>query len=230
MTMRADLIADLGDLAVPGDIEKVGRFFTGGDPDTIVMGIQIGRIFPVAKRHAGLDLAEVDVLLDDNRYEVRMAAMAILDFKARSRKLTQADRRDLFDLYLRKLHRINNWDLVDRAAPHVIGAYLLDRDRTILMDLANSKDPNARRTAIVATYAFIKRGEVADTFRIADILVRDNDAYVQKAVASWIREAGKRDEGALIAFLQRNRGVLPRTTVTAASKHLPEGVRTALKA
>ncbi len=188
------------------------------------MGVPIGKVFPVAKRYRDLSLEEVETLLEDPRYEVRMAAVAILDFKAQ-RKLAETDRMALFDLYLRRHDRINNWDLIDRAAIRVVGEHLVDKDRSVLDDLAASDDPHRRRTAIVACHAFTKRGELGDIFRIATRLADDPDEYVQKAIASWTREAGKRDQGALVAFLMENKGRLKRSTITGASKLLPEDLR-----
>lgn len=229
MQTTAILIAELQDIADPSEIDRVRRFFKGGDPATEVMGVSINKVFPVARRFATLGLDDVEVLLEDRRYEVRMAAVSILDFKARQRKLAASDRKALFELYLRRHDRINNWDLVDRAAPHVVGEFLVDGDRTVLDRLARSDDPHERRTALVSTYAFIRRGEVSDTFRIAELLADDPDEYVQKAIASWTREAGKRDEDALIRFLTANRDRLPRPTVTAASKLLAPPVRQRLR-
>lgn len=218
MTSAAALKADLSAIAKPEDLESVRRFYAGGDPATRILGVSIGKIFPIAKRYTGLPLAEVETLLDDPHYEVRMAGVSVLDFKAREKRITDDERKALFDLYLRRHDRIDNWDLVDRAAPWVVGEYLLGRDRSVLDELARANSPHKRRTAIVATWAFIRRGETADTFRIADALAADPDTYVQKAIASWVREAGKRDPAALAAFLQRHRGVLPKNTVTAASR------------
>lgn len=224
------LVAALEDISEPSKRGDVGRFFKGADPGTVVMGVSIGKIFPIARRFVALDLDEVEALLDDDRYEVRMAAVAVMDFKARRTSAGPAESEALFDLYLRRHDRINNWDLVDRAAPHVIGEFLIDRDRSVLDRLAASDDPNARRTALVSTHAFIKRGEVADTFRIAERLADDGNEYVQKAVASWTREAGKKDPDALISFLKGNRRRLPKPTMTAASRGLPDAVRTDLRA
>jgi len=229
MSSSRDLISALQEIAEPSKRDDVARFFKGGDPATNVMGVSIGKIFPIAKQFTALDVDALEALLDDGRYEVRMAAVAIMDFKARAKTLPEADRRALFDLYLRRHERINNWDLVDRAAPHVIGEFLIDKDRSVLDRLAASDDPHERRTALVATHAFIKRGEVADTFRIAETLADDDDTYVQKAIGSWTREAGKRDPDALIRFLKSNCQTLPRSTVTAASKGLPDAVRTEIK-
>ena len=219
-----DLVTQSQRIADPAAIASVRRFFTGADPLTTVMGVPIGKVFPVAKAFVGLSLTEIEALLADTRYEVRMAAVAVMDFMARTKGLPDADRQALYALYLRRHDRINNWDLVDRAAPHVVGEYLRDKDRLVLDRLAQSQNPDERRTAIVATYAFIRRGEVADTFRIATILAGDHDAYVQKAVASWAREAGKRDPAALTAFLTACKSRLPRATFSAAAKLLPQAL------
>jgi 3-methyladenine DNA glycosylase AlkD len=225
MSSAQSLIAALVKIADPAAVEKVRRFFKGGDPATDVMGVSIGKVFPVAKRFVDMSLEDVEALLDDPRYEVRMAAVSIMDFKARRKNLSDNERQALFDLYLRRHDRINNWDLVDRAAPHVIGEFLVDKDRSILDQLARSDDPHQRRTAIVSTYAFIRRGETDDTFRVAAALAGDGDDYVQKAIASWVREAGKRNPNALVDFVERNGEKLPRSTITSASKLLSEDLK-----
>ena len=225
MVTATALIAELEAQADPEDINYVTRFYRGGDPDTEIMGVRMPKVFPIAKQFASLPLAEIGRILDDNRYEVRMAAVSVMDFQARRKTLDPEHRKALFDLYLKRHDRLDNWDFVDRAAPHVVGEYLVDKDRKILDTLARSDDPHERRTALVATYAFIKRGEVAATFRIAEMLAEDTDEYVQKAIGSWVREAGKRDDAALVSFLRSHAGRLPRTTITAASKHLPEEIK-----
>ncbi|MCR9138594.1 MAG: DNA alkylation repair protein [Alphaproteobacteria bacterium] len=224
-----DLVTALESAADPSTVAYVARFYKGGDHETQVMGVPMPKVFPLAKQFAALSLEEIESLLEDTRYEVRMAAVSVMDFQARQGKSDPAHRKALFGLYLRRHDRINNWDLVDRAAPHVIGAYLFDKDRSILDQLARSDDPHERRTALVSTHAFIKRGEVFDTFRVAEILAEDEDAYVQRAIGSWVREAGKRNEAALVEFLSRNSHRLPRSTVTAAAKTLPEKIKVAVR-
>jgi len=225
MGTATDVIAALEAQADPMDVDYVARFYKGGDPATEVMGVRMPKVFPIAKSFASLSLGDVEELLNDNRYEVRMAAVAIMDFQARQKKLDADHRQALFNLYLRRHDRLNNWDFVDRAAPYVIGEYLIDKDRAVLDRLARSDDPQERRTALVATHAFIKRGEVADTFRIAGILADDTDDYVQKAIGSWVREAGKKDEAALVSYLSVHAERLPRSTMTAAMKLLPQGTK-----
>ncbi|MCC5991336.1 MAG: DNA alkylation repair protein [Rhodobacteraceae bacterium] len=225
MPTSTDLIAALEAAADPADIDYVARFYKGGDPATKAMGVRMPKVFPIAKQFVSLPLDDVENLLVDNRYEVRMAAVAIMDFQARQKTREPGHCKALFDLYLKRHDRLNNWAFVDRAAPHVIGEHLVDKDRSILDQLARSDDPHERRTALVATHAFIKRGEVSDTFRIADTLAQDTDRYVQKAIGSWVREAGKRDEAALVHFLTANRDRLQKATITAAAKLLPDDVK-----
>lgn len=191
-----EFVAALKEIADPAAVAGVARFFHT-DPDdhssdNKVMGVRHGKIFAIAKKFTEMPLADVEKLLDNRFYEVRMGAVSIMDFQARNKRITPEHRKALFDLYIRRHDRINNWDLVDRAAPYVVGGYLADKPRKILYKLARSKNPWERRTAIVSTYYFIRAGDIDDTFRIAEILANDKHELVRKAVRSWTREAGKR--------------------------------------
>jgi 3-methyladenine DNA glycosylase AlkD len=124
-----------------------------------------------------------------------------MDFQARDKKTPAARKKELFDLYIRRHDRIDNWDLVDRSAPYVVGGYLFDKPRDILYQLAKSGNVWERRTAMVSTYFFIRQNDLSDTFRIAELLVHDPHDLIQKAVGSWVREAGKRDKLILVEFL-----------------------------
>jgi 3-methyladenine DNA glycosylase AlkD len=216
-------------LADPSEKPRVARFFHP-DPDAEstgnrVLGVSIGRIFPVAKQFEAMSLADIERLLDSPYYEVRMGAVSIMDFQARDKRISAEARKALFDLYTRRHDRINNWDLVDRAAPHVVGGYLADKSRQTLYDLARSTNPWKRRTAIVSTWYFIRAGDVDDTFRIAELLVDDEHALVQKAVGSWLREAGKRDQPRLVRFLDAHAGAMPRAVLRCAMERLPGKTR-----
>ena len=224
----ADVRAALQAIASGDEREKVATFYKGERKDNQVLGVPIGSIFPVAKGFTDLPLTDVEALLDDRCYEVRMAAVAIMDFKARAKSIDPAQRQALFELYMRRHDRIDNWDLVDRAAPHVVGEYLIDSDRSVLDRLAASSNPWERRTAIVATHAFIKKGEIEPTFSVAERLVDDAHPYVQMAIASWVREAGKRDEARLTEFLKTYAARLPRKTLRDAAKNLAPSTKDAL--
>ena len=186
-----------------------------------MLGVTFGNIFRIAKQFADMPLTGIEQLLDSPYYEVRMGAVSIMDFQARNKKTTPEQRKALFDLYMRRHDRINNWDLVDRAAPYVVGGYLADKSRKDLYRLARSRNPWERRTAIVSTYYFIRSGELDDTFGIAARLVKDKHELVQKAVGSWIREAGKKDQKQLVQFLETHAGSMSPTMLRYAIEKLP---------
>jgi len=182
-------------------------------------------IFALAKELMDLSPAEIEVLLEQSEHDARVGAVAVMDWQARRRSTPADRRRALYELYLRRHDRIDDWDLVDRAAPHVVGGYLADRPRDPLYVLARSPHWWERRTAIVATWFFIRRGELDDTFAIAEVLVDDPVELVQKAVGGWVREAGKRDPGRLIDFLDRHASTMPRTALRYAIEHLDPETR-----
>ena len=196
------------------------QFFAGDDKKTQFLGVRMSNIFELAKRFTPMDLDEIEKLLQSDFYEVRMGAVSIMDFQARDKKVTPERRKELYELYIKHHNRINNWDLVDRSAPYVVGGYLYDKVRVPLYKLAKSKNVWERRTAIVSTYYFIRQDEVDDTFRIAELLVNDKHDLINKAVGSWIREAGKKDKKRLIDFLDSYSAVMPRTMLRYAIEKL----------
>lgn len=188
-------------------------------------GIPKREIFSLAKESQYMPVTEVVKLLKDEHYDHRLGAVAILDWKARNKKTTDREKKDIYLAYIENHKWINDWGMVDRAAPYVVGGYLFDKDKRVLYDLAKSKNPMERRTAIVSTYYFIRRNEIEDTFNIAEILAHDSDEYVQKAVGSWIREAGKRDENKLKGFLNKHAHILPRITLRYAIEKFSPDMR-----
>lgn len=180
-------------------------------------------VFYLAKDFQYMPVSEVVKLLRDDNYDHRLGAVSILDWKARDKKTSLGERRDAYLAYIENHKYIDDWGLVDRAAPYVVGGYLFDKDRKPLYKLAKSPNPMERRTAIVSTYYFIRKNELEDTFKIAEILANDSDEFVQKAVGSWIREAGKRDENRLKGFLDEYAPTLARVTLRyAIEKFNPE--------
>lgn len=222
-------VAALKELADPAAVAGVAKFVRDDARPAAkrskVLGVSPGDVFPVAKRFADLPLGDVERLLESPYYEVRLGAVSIMDFQARAKRTSAAHREALYDLYLRRHDRIDNWDLVDRAAPHVVGGWLADKPRDVLYELAKSASPNERRTAIVATWFFIRADDVDDTFRIAERLVGDEHDLVQKAVGSWLREAGKRDQPQLVRFLRAHAPTMPRTMLRYATEKLPAATR-----
>jgi 3-methyladenine DNA glycosylase AlkD len=167
MAKTADeFIAELKPLGSEANRLKMRGYFHGS-PGTLFVGARMKAVFDLAARWTDVPLADVEALLESPYYEARVGAVSILDFKARRKRITDDERRELFELYLRRHDRIDNWDLVDRAAPRVVGWYLLDKPRDPLYELAASADPWERRTAIPAPFWFIRNGEIDDALRIA---------------------------------------------------------------
>jgi len=213
-------IEELSPLQTKKELENVQRYFSYEGVESKFLGIRMSDIFALAKQSAQMPLNEIEKLLNSDFYEARMGAVSIMDFQARDKKATSDNKKQLYDLYILKHDRINNWDMVDRSAPSVVGGYLADKPRKMLYKLAKSKNVWERRTAIVATYFFIKQDDVDDTFKIAEILVNDKHDLINKAVGSWVREAGKRDEQKLLAFLNKFSATMPRTTLRYAIEKL----------
>lgn len=220
----AGFVAQLRAHQSDDELKKIQRYFKSGEGEygegDRFMGVRMGQVFELAKAFIDMPPAELEKLLEDPVHEVRAGAMSIMDKQGRRNKTPEERRKELYELYLRRIDRINNWDLVDLAAPFVVGRYLFDRPRDVLDTLARSENLWERRTAIVATAYFIRQGQAADTFRIAEILVDDPEPLIQKAVGGWLRAAGGIDGAALRSFLERHAATMPRTALRYALEHV----------
>lgn len=182
-------------------------------------------LFSLAKEYHYMPVPEVIKLLQTDNTDHRLSAVSILDWKARNKKTSTAEKQDIYRAYIDNHQWIDDWGMVDRAAPYVVGGYLHGKDKKALYDLAKSSNPMERRTAIVSTYYFIRKNEIDDTFAIAELLVNDEEHFVQTAVGSWIREAGKRDEPRLKKFLDKYAKTMPRVTLRFAIEKLDQPTR-----
>jgi len=179
-------------------------------------GIPKREIFSLSKEFQYMSVEEVVKLIRNKNSNYRLGAISILDWKARNKKTTTEEKYKIYTGYIENHEYIDDWGMVDRAAPYVVGGYLYDKDRKPLYELAESTNPMERRTSIVSTYYFIRKNEIEDTFKIAELLVNDTEHFVQTAVGSWVREAGKRDEKRLKAFLKDHGATMPRVTLRLA--------------
>jgi 3-methyladenine DNA glycosylase AlkD len=206
-------------LRSPAQRERYQRAFKPGEGNEF-WGVRMGQVFALAKEFSELPLAEIETLLESPVHEVRVGAVSIMDFQARSKKTPAARRKELFELYLRRHDRINNWDLVDRSAPYVVGGYLFDQPRKVLYKLARSKNIWERRTAIVSTGYFIRQGDIVDTFKIAAMLLKDDQDLIHKATGWMLRAAGGVERKQLLSFLDEHAVTMPRTCLRYAIEHL----------
>jgi len=219
-----------------------GFFKTGkgeyGEGD-IFLGITVPLSRQIAQKYGELSLLEVEKLLKNKYHEVRLIALLILVHKYKicakqniTKKVSSAsssslrataDQREIVDFYLEHTKYINNWDLVDLSAHYILGNYLINKNRKILLKLAKSKDIWERRIAIISTFAFIYKGEGEWTFKIVEILMKDKKDLIHKACGWMLREVGKRvKEKDLILFLDEHWSNMPRTMLRYAIERLPE--------
>ena len=161
-------------------------------------------------------------------HEVRLAALLTLVEIFRHARKRPALQQQCVDFYLSHTQFINNWDLVDLSCYPLLGEWLLDKDRTLLYDLArNGRTLWEQRIGIVSTMTFVRNGQLADTFAIADILLKHPHDLIHKAVGWLLREAGKRDKAALEAYLLPRYRTMPRTMLRYAIERFPETERQA---
>jgi 3-methyladenine DNA glycosylase AlkD len=186
------------------------------DSDDSIFGVRMGQVFALAKEFMNMELDEVEVMLESPIHEMRVGAVSIMDFQARSKKTPDKRRKELFDLYIRRHDRINTWDLVDRSAPWVVGSYLMDKPRKVLYKLAKSKKMPERRTAIVSTLFFIGKGDLDDAFKQAEIMLYDKEDLIHKANGWALRFAGDKDRKRLLEFLDQFAADMPRVTLRYA--------------
>ena len=221
---------------VASDLKKLGtikkalsseRFFKTGlgqyGYGDVFIGVTVPEQRIVAVKYRGVALPEITKLLESKIHEHRLTGLLILvgQFKQADEKT----RKRIVKFYLAHTKYINNWDLVDASARYILGEYLLDKNREILFKLACSKNMWERRIAIVATHAFIVRGDVDDTLRIGEVLLSDSHDLVHKSTGWMLREVGKKSLPSLKKFIDKHIFDMPRTMLRYALERFPEQER-----
>ncbi|HET6977130.1 MAG TPA: DNA alkylation repair protein [Pyrinomonadaceae bacterium] len=211
----------------PTHRESIQRYFktpSAGEQDQFI-GVRMGQVGLLIKEFSGMTPNEIEKLLESKIHEARAGACGIMDKQARSKKTSPERRKELYDLYLRRHDRINNWDLVDACATHVVGGYLADKPRKVLYKLARSKNMWERRTSIVSTAYLIRQSDLDDTFKIAEMLLSDTEDLVHKATGWMLRFAGDKDRPRLLKFLDRHAADMPRVALRYSLEHLDQKER-----
>jgi 3-methyladenine DNA glycosylase AlkD len=211
------------------ELRKIQRYFKSGKGEygegDIFMGVRMGQVFALAKEFIDMPPAEIEKLLESPIHEVRAGAVSIMSKQAARKKTTAIRKKELFDLYIRRHDRINNWDLVDLGASNVVGGYLADKPRDILYTLAQSESLWERRTAILGTLYFIRQGDLVDTFKVAEILLHDDQDLIHKATGWMLRTAGTKDRQKLVNFLDQHAATMPRTLLRYSIEHFDKEQR-----
>ncbi len=224
---HTDVQDALREIADPKVAESSARFFKT-DPGEYserdqFLGIRVPQVRKIAREFNQLSLKETELLLHSDFHEERLCALIILVNKYQ--RAEKDEQKEIFDRYLNNTEYINNWDLVDTSAQHIIGSHLSDKKRSLLYKLAKSDNLWERRIAILSTFYFIKNDDFEDTLAIAKILLEDEHDLIHKAVGWMLREIGKRSEHTLKHFLDEHIDYMPRTMLRYAIEKLSESDR-----
>jgi 3-methyladenine DNA glycosylase AlkD len=193
-----------------------------GEGDQFI-GVRVPQIRQIAKQCKDMSMDDVAQLLESPIHEERALALIILTLQfARGDAHKQTS---IYEVYLRNTRYINNWDLVDCSAHKIVGAYLYDKNREPLNNLALSQDMWERRIAIIATLYFIKKDDFDDVLVVAEKLVSDSEDLIHKAVGWMLREVGKRNQAVEEAFLRIHYRTMPRTMLRYAIEKFDEPLR-----
>jgi 3-methyladenine DNA glycosylase AlkD len=204
------------------------RFFKTGPGEYGEGDIFIGVMVPhqravAAKFYKDAAMSELLELLKSPVHEERLTSLIMLVRKFE--KGSDYEKSRIYEAYLKNTRHINNWDLVDLTAYHIVGAYLESRNKEPLYRLARSTDLWERRIAILSTFHYIRKNRFDEAIRIAEMLVADEEDLIHKAVGWMLREIGKRDIAAEENFLELHARSMPRTMLRYAIERFSEPKR-----
>jgi len=219
-----EISAHLHSLGNSKQAQHALRFFKTGPGEyghgDKFLGIRVPVIRQAVKQFQNASLSTSAKLLQSEYHEIRLFALLLL--VARYTKGNTADQDKIYQLYLKNIRHVNNWDLVDSSAPYIVGAYLYDKDKSQLYEFSRSDLLWERRIAIIATFHFIRHQQYDDTLRISTILLNDPADLIHKAVGWMLREVGKRDLPSEVEFLVTHYRTMPRTMLRYAIEKFSE--------
>ncbi len=203
------------------------RFFKTGPGEygegDVFIGIRVPVLRKLVKEYSDLSVEDTAILLRSKIHEERLLALLLLvRLFSKGDHVTQTI---IYDTYLEHTKFVNNWDLVDSSAEHIVGAYLMDRNKAVLYHLAQSKDLWQRRISIMSTFHFVKRHELSETLKISKMLLFDPQDLIHKATGWMLREIGKRHLQTEESFLKVHYKKMPRTMLRYAIEKFPEQKR-----
>jgi len=204
------------------------RFFRTGKGEygegDLFLGLTNPQVKDIVRKYKKeISLGDTLYFLRSEIHEYRSFALEVL--KYRYQKGSEQEKKKIVDIYVNNLKYVNNWDLVDLSAPHILGNYLLDKDRDILYDLVQEDSLWSKRVAILSTFTFIKHNEFDDTLKISRILLNHEHDLIHKAVGWMLREVWKRDSSTAERFIKKNYNNIPRTALRYAIEKMEESKR-----
>jgi 3-methyladenine DNA glycosylase AlkD len=204
-----------------------GFFKTGkgeyGEGD-IFLGVTVPETRKVAIKYKNISLKDTKSLLKSKIHEERLCALLILVHLFNTEKEKQ---KEIVDFYLKNTKFFNNWDLVDLSAHKILGPWYYDKEKSILYNLAKSKNLWEKRISILTTFHFISKNKFDDALKIASIHLNDKHDLMHKAVGWMLREIGKRNLKTEEDFLKKHYKNMPRTMLRYAIEKFPDEKRKA---
>ena len=225
--MYEQIIKELKKLSDKDVATNSQRFFKTGSGEygegSVFRGIRVPALRKLVKQYRDINFQDTSKLLKSKFHEDRLLSLFI--FVDKYKKADDILRQKIHTHYLKNTKYINNWDLVDTSAVHIIGDFLKDKSKAPLHKLAKSKVLWERRIAIMATFNFIRAGEFDETLKLAKILLKDEEDLIHKAVGWMLREIGNRKLKVEEEFLKKYYQSMPRTMLRYAIEKFPEPKR-----
>jgi 3-methyladenine DNA glycosylase AlkD len=224
MAMVSDLRKELKKIADPKKAKLLAGYFKTGKGEygegDVFLGITVPNSRKIAAKYNKLSFPEIAELLKSKFHEERLVALLILVY--RFNKGLDEEKKIIYEFYLKNTKGINNWDLVDLSSHEIVGVYLLDKDKSILIKLAKSKNIWEKRIAIISTFEFIRNKRFDESMELAEILLNDEHDLIHKAVGWMLREIGKRDLKTETNFLDKHYKTMPRTMLRYSIEKFPK--------
>lgn len=226
--MSYNLRKDIRKKANKEKAKNLQRFFKTGKGEygegDLFLGVMVPEQRKIAEKYKHLPLKDLAGCISGKFHEERLTALLILVLKFK--KAGEKDREEIFNFYIKNRKYINNWDLVDLSAPNIAGAFLADKNKSLLYKFAKSKNIWEKRIAVLSTFFYIQRGDCKDALKISEILINDKNDLIQKAAGWMLREVGKRCSQRIEEeFLKKNYKTMPRTMLRYAIEKFSENRR-----
>ena len=189
------------------------KFFKNTKHD-LFLGVGATMRRKISQEFAHLKMQDILALMKSNVHDERSIANIILCSKFK--KCDDEGKTKIFNFYIKNRKYIRDWNNVDDSAPYIVGPYLINRDKSLLYELAESNRIWDRRMAIVSTLHFIRHGHLSDTLKLAKLLLNDQEDLIHKAVGWVLRELGKKNLLLLKKFLNKHHQKMPRTMLRYA--------------
>ena len=226
--LKEQIQTELKSISKKEKAEISKRFFKAGKGEygegDIFVGITVPEIRDICKKYfKEMTLEDVEYFIQHKIHEYRLFGLITLTYMWKM--ADEIERKDIFNLYVKNLKYVNNWDLVDLSAPNIVGEYLKEKDRTILYDFAKSNNLWKQRVAIISTFSFIRDKDFVDTLKISKMLLHHKNDLIHKAVGWMLREVGKRDQIVEEEFLRKYYKEMPRTMLRYSIEKFDEDKR-----